>query len=148
MSFTLSKIIQLKVDPTMTRESKLQRFLRTLKKEGQIISEVYSEIYPTSSQPASIYGLPKMHRARAPGSAPPFRSIVSMISTHNYKLVKFLCSLLVPYTFSFVTEITNISTHGKFMVSYDVESLFTNIPLGESIDLAVHYIVEGNPILN
>ena len=31
------------------------------------------------------------------------------------------------------------------MVSYDVESLFTNIPLGESIDLAVRYIVEGNP---
>ena len=30
------------------------------------------------------------------------------------------------------------------MVSFDVESLFTNIPLEESIDLAIHYIVEGN----
>ena len=49
---------------------------------------------------------------------------------------------------SFLTEITNISTHGKFTVSYDVESLFTNIPLGESIDLAVRYIVEVTPILN
>ena len=33
------------------------------------------------------------------------------------------------------------------MVSFDVESLFTNIPLGECIDLAVNYISEGNPDL-
>ena len=33
------------------------------------------------------------------------------------------------------------------MVSFDVVSLFTNIPLNESIDLAVSYIVEGNPNL-
>ena len=29
--------------------------------------------------------------------------------------------------------------------SFDVESLFTNIPLEESIDLAVKYILEGIP---
>ena len=73
----------------MTRESKLQRFLRTLKKEGQITSEVYSEIYSTGSQPARIYDLPKMHKARPPGSAPPFRPIVSSIGTYNYNLGPF-----------------------------------------------------------
>ena len=31
------------------------------------------------------------------------------------------------------------------MVSFDVESLFTNIPLEECIDLAVNYISEGYP---
>ena len=31
------------------------------------------------------------------------------------------------------------------MVSFDVESLFTNIPLIESINLAVDYIMKGNP---
>ena len=30
------------------------------------------------------------------------------------------------------------------MLSFDVVSLFTNIPLKESIDLAVSYILEGN----
>ena len=30
-------------------------------------------------------------------------------------------------------------------VSFDVESLFTNLPLNECIDLAVKYISEGNP---
>ena len=48
-------------------------------------------------------------------------------------------------TFSFVSEITNLRTSNKFMVSFDVESLFTNIPLLESIELAVDYILSGNP---
>ena len=33
------------------------------------------------------------------------------------------------------------------MVSFDVESLFTNIPLNECIDPAVKYVSEGNPDL-
>ena len=33
------------------------------------------------------------------------------------------------------------------LVAFDVESLFTNIPLEECIDLAVNYISEGNPDL-
>ena len=35
----------------------------------------------------------------------------------------------------------------KFMVSFDVVSLFTNIPLVECVNLAVDYISEGNPDL-
>lgn len=35
--------------------------------------------------------------------------------------------------------------HGKYMVSFDVESLFTNIPLEKSIELAVNTILEGIP---
>ena len=31
------------------------------------------------------------------------------------------------------------------MVSFDVESLFTNIPLDDCTNLAVKYITEGNP---
>ena len=31
------------------------------------------------------------------------------------------------------------------MVSFDVESLFTSIPLDECIDLAITYIYQGNP---
>jgi len=36
---------------------------------------------------------------------------------------------------------------GKFIFSFDVESLFTNLLLEECIDLAVNYISEGNPDL-
>ena len=44
--------------------------------------------------------------------------------------------------FPFFNEIQKLSMHKKFMVSFDVESLFTNIPLEESIDLAVSYITQ------
>jgi len=40
---------------------------------------------------------------------------------------------------------TNLRTSNKFRVSFDVESLFTNIPLLEAIELAVDYILSGNP---
>ena len=78
---------------------------------------------------------------------------VSSIGNYNYELIKYLCSLLQPYipdnyctqdSFSFVTEIQGIPLSGNLMVSFDVESLFTNIPLDECIDLAVRYIKEEN----
>ena len=141
-------------DPTLQREGKLQRFLRALKNKGHLEKDTYERIYPVGSQPARFYGLPKMHKARQPNETPPFRPIVSSIGTYNYNLSKFLCDLLEPHvpcdynvrdTFSFVHEINQLPTSGKFMVSFDVESLFTSIPLDECIDLAVTYIYQGNP---
>ena len=36
-------------------------------------------------------------------------------------------------------------SQNKFLISFDVESLFTNIPLRETIDLAVETIFKHNP---
>ena len=71
-----------------------------------------------------------------------------------YNLARYLCTLLNPHiptdycaqdTFNFVSEVTRTHTSYKFMVYFDVVSLSTNIPLVESIDLAVDYIMKGNP---
>ena len=141
-------------DPTLLREGQLQRFLRNLKKNNEIDNIIYDKIYPSGSQPARIYGLPKMHKVQDHSSTPPFRPIVSSIGTYNYNLAKYLCTLLNPHipndycaqdTFTFVSEVTRLHTLNKFMVSFDVESLFTNITLIESINLAVDYIMKGNP---
>ena len=92
-----------------------------------------------------------MHKPRQQDAVPPFRPIVSSIGAYNYNLAKSLCNLLTPLipaefcaedSFSFVNEIQKLSMHDKFMVSFDVESLFMNIPLEESIDLAVSYITQ------
>ena len=91
-----------------------------------------------------------MHKDREPNSTPPFRPMVSSIGTYNHNL----CRLLTPHiptdysatdTFTFVQNIQSLSTSRKFIVSFDVESLFTNIPLEECIDLAVDYVSEGDP---
>ena len=131
-----TKFKPIKEDPTSLREGQLQRFLRKLKTKGHLDSNVYSKIFPSGSHPAGIYGLPKMHKPRGPNSMPPFRPIVSSIGTYNYELAKYLCSLLQPHipsnyctqdSFTFVNEIQDVPISGNFMVSFDVESLFTNI---------------------
>ena len=48
---------------------------------------------------------------------------------------------------SFVSQIKNASLSRKFLVSYDVTSLFTNIPLQETIDIAINLIFNPNPNL-
>ena len=153
----IHKFKELDSDPTIIREGKLQRFLRDLKRNGKIDKDLYSNIYPTGSQPARIYGLPKMHTIQSPTAIPPFRPIVSTLNTFNYQLAKYLCSLLQPLlpntysisdTFSFVQELKTVDISNKLMASFDVVSSFTSIPLKESIDLAVSYIAEGNPNLN
>ena len=97
----------------------------------------------------SGYGQPKMHKVRDPNSIPPFRSMVSSIGTYNYELAKYLCILLEPHissehcaldSFTFVRKINELPSLGKLMVSFDVESLFTNIPLEECVNLTVDYI--------
>ena len=151
-----SKFRPTKEDPTLSREGRLQRLLRKLKKNGHLDNAVYENIYPKGSQRARIYGLPKLHKDFGANSTPPFRPIVSSIGTYNYNLAKYFCDLLSPHiptehcatnTFTIVQDIQSLSMFGKFMVSFDVESLFTNIPLEKCIDLAVNYISEGNPDL-
>ena len=51
-------------------------------------------------------------------------------------------------SFSFVKEVQEVSVSDYFMVSYDVCSLFTNIPLNETIDLAVDIIFDNNQSMN
>ena len=77
-------------------------------------------------------------------SVPAFRPTLSSTGTYNYELAKFLGKLLddvIPNdhsttdTFSFVEELKTVSVANKCMVSYDVTSLFTNIPLEEIIEI-------------
>ena len=112
------------------------------------------KIYPTSSQPTRFYGLPKLRKKRDAGAPPHFRPTVSSIGAYNYNLSKYLASILGPYildkhttqdSFSFVNEFTNIQSQNQFLISFDVESLFTNTPLSETIDLAVETIFKHNP---
>ena len=119
------KVKELKNDLTLNREGRLQRFLRELKKKEKIDKDEYNNVYPSGSQPALIYGLPKIQRTRSPNEIPLFRPIVSSINTYNYCLAKYLCNLLrlhipntytISDTFSFVQELNTIDLSTKCMV--------------------------------
>ena len=79
------------------------------------------------------------------------------ISTFDYTLAYFLCDLLSPSVpndyfcrdiFSFVSQIKNANFSRIFLVFYNITSLFANIPLQETIDIAVNFIFNHNPNLN
>ena len=114
-------------------------------------------MFPSGSPPACIYGTPKMHKFSSSDIFPNLCLIVSSIGTFNYELACCLCDLMSPVvpddysckdTFSFASQIKNRNFSSKFVVSYDVTSLFTNIPLQETTDIAINLIFNHNPNLN
>ena len=77
--------------------------------------------------------------------------ILSAINTPSYKLVKFLALLLTPlissdYTikdlFSFAEELSSFDC-AHYMTSFDIESLFTNIQLEETVSICVDKLSEN-----
>ena len=124
-------------------------------KQKHFFNEIeYDRLHPSGSAPARIYGTLKMHKFSSSDSFPKLRPIVLAIGTFHYNLARFLCDLLSPLvpndfcckdTFSFVSQIKNENLSKKFLVSYDVTSLFTNIPLQEPIDIAINLIFNHNP---
>ena len=141
----------------MKRKASLQRFLRKLKQKNFFNETEYDKLYPSGSVPARIYGTSKIHKVFSTDSFPKLRPVVSSISTFNYNLARFVYDLLSPLvpndysckdTFSFVSQIKSENLCKKFLVSCDVTSLFTNIPLQKTIVIAINLIFNHNPNLN
>ena len=141
----------------MKREASLQCFLCKLTQKNFFNEIEYDKLHPSGSAPFCIYDTPKMHKFSSRDSFPKLRLIFSSICTFNYNLVRSLCDFrpsLLPHhysckdTFSLVSQIKNANLSKIFLVSYDVTSLFTDIPLQETIDIAISLIFNHNPNLN
>ena len=98
-----------------------------------------------------------MHQFSSSDSFPKLRPIVSSIGTFSYNLARFLCDLFSPLvrndcsckdTFSFASQIKNANLSKKFLASYSVTSLFINIPLQATLDIAINLIFNHNPNLH
>ena len=127
-----------------TWKIKLMNFSKKVKEKQEISDKVSNKLYPTVSKPGILYSLCKIHESIVDGALP-FCPIFSAIGTSTYKLTKFFVPLLEPKTynqytikdsFSFCEELKHFNTN-FVMVSFDVESLVTNIPLQETFDLCV-----------
>ena len=114
-------------------------------------------MYSSGSAPARTYGTPKMHKFSSCDFFPKLRPIVSSIGTFSYNLAHFICvllSLLVPNdyswkgAFSFISQIKNANLSKRVLVFCHVTSLFANVPLQETTDIAINFIFNHNPNLN
>lgn len=122
-------------------EDKVNRVLRSLRDRSFINDELYTNLHSRGSSLCSLYGLPKTHKPNVP-----LRPILAAYNSANYKLAKYLVPLLSHLTcnsytlensYNFVNIIKE-QTAKSFMVSYDVTSLFTNIPVQETIEIILN----------
>ena len=85
--------------------------------------------------------IPKIHK-----SSIPLKPILSCINNYSYKIAKFFIPILsyscssafmVRDSFFFVQELLSLdfNSNNLAMASFDVTSLFTNIPLDEAIEI-------------
>ena len=121
-------------------ENKLKDRFKVFKNEEKISEKEFDNICPVGTNPGILYGNPKIHK-RLVNNIPKFRPILSGINTPTYFLAKYLNPILLPLTtneftvkisFDFAVEVVNYD-HNLYMASLDVESLFTSIPLEETI---------------
>ena len=130
--------------PLLEKEKLVESTVRRI-----LPSAIADSVRPTGSRLAHLYGLPKTHKKKLA-----MRPILSATGTYNYALAKWLDAKLKPLSvnentitdiFAFTNEICGVKINpGEILVSYDVSSLFTNVPLDETIDILAHKAFENN----
>ena len=119
-------------------------FFNNNKRVINISQLTYRYLHSTDSIAPRVYGLPKIRKTDFP-----FRPIVSYINSPPYNLSKFIAVLLTPLvgangftvknSYEFVEQLKNLTiNHDKCVVSFDIISLFTKIP----VDVAKTIVLE------
>ena len=79
-----------KTHPVINKENTIKRFLAKFIKPF-VSADEYFKLIPSGSQPRKIYGLCKVHK-----EGQPLRPVVSMLSTAEYNIAKYLDSIIKP----------------------------------------------------
>ena len=136
-------------------QKKILEPLKELYQLDIIDKKTYDKLCPVGSHFGILYGLAKVHKQLI-NNCPPFRPILSAIGTPTYNIAKFLVPILKPLTtndytlkdtFEFSRDILNQNPN-LFMASLDVDSLFTNIPLDETINIIEKLLSENKTFHN
>ena len=111
----------------------------------------YKRLYPNGSHIGVLNGLPKVHKPNVPT-----RPICSMVGTSTYELGKYIADIIKPAatsslgtdptnTFQYVEQIGREDLSDVHMISFDVKSLFTNIPFNKTIKICLDRQYRGDP---
>ena len=134
-------------------ELEIKSCLVDLLNKNYLSKDDYKYLKPCGSKPGIMYGPCKIHKDTTVNDpVTPFRPILSAIGSCNYNLKNFFVSILKQFTlneytvkdsFSFCKEILDKDPN-LFMASFDIQSLFTNIPLDEMINICVDLVFHEN----
>jgi hypothetical protein len=126
-------------DLTQKIEKQVKSEVTQLRRQHIINESTAKSLTPTGTCIPRLYGLPKVHKENVP-----LRPILSMVNTPTYELAKFINHVLQPVrnvvssktiqdSFDFVNRIRSINLSNTYLCSFDISSLFTNVPLDETI---------------
>ena len=101
--------------------------------------KVYDHLRPSATVCPKFYGLPKIHKPDVP--------LKPIVASPTYNLVKYLAEILKPFvgksehyvvnSKKFITKIEQTKLdEDEILVSFDVVSLFTNVPVDEACNIA------------
>ena len=136
----------LKKDPTTKIKTKTLKQLKVLKENKFIDNKLYYYLKPADTPAPIFYGQPKIHK---PGVL--IRPIVSYSSSPLYNLNKYIANILKAYgrdennnaknSTTFSNYIRNVPIEDdEIMVSFDVTSLYTNIPIIDTLNIIKDYV--------
>ena len=124
--------------------------MKSLEKSDSLTTNQYKKIKATWCRPGILCGLYKVHKVIV-DVCPPFRPILSLIGTPSHKLAKFLVPKLSSITsneftgkdsFAFAEEIVH-QNDKCFMGSLDMDSVFTNTHLEETINICTNLLYDN-----
>ena len=139
-------------DNTLDDLRKFQDFLRRNFKDK---FARYEDMRPVANQPGRIYATAKTHKFNSLDDINvnnlKFRPIISPLGTYTYNAAKVIAEYLKPlcsnqYKISDTQELASLIkdqpplNDDEEYVSYDVDSLFTNIPVAETLEYIIHQI--------
>ena len=136
-------------------EERIIHLLKSLDGQDGISEKEKNELYPSGSKPGLLYGLTKIHQALEDGT-PSFCPILAAIGTPTYNLAKFCDQLwkhltsndyTIKDSFSFGKEVLGFDA-SCFMASFDIKSLFTNIPLTKTLNFCIQNLYRNQTHVN
>lgn len=120
---------------------KIMKDVKKIISDSNLDEKLKKKLLPSCETVPRIYGLPKIHKEGVP-----LRPIVNTIGSPTYELAKYVAKILKPLvgnTDSFIKDSQDFVNliknerleHDDILVSFDVVSLFTKIPLDEAIQV-------------
>ncbi|VDQ06224.1 unnamed protein product [Trichobilharzia regenti] len=132
------------------QENEITQMLKKMKNESIISSELFERIRPSVPKILCLYGLPKVHKQNVS-----LRSILDMTNSPYRATAERLADILLPIknnlryhsisdSFAFVDSVSDANVSGKKMISIDVTTFFTNVPLTQTICFMCEFIEDNN----
>ena len=130
----------------MKIEKYIKKELLAMKKKDEISEALYTRLRSTGAQPARLYGLAKVHKQGTP-LRPVLSLPGSLYDNLNKTLAKYFDEIEganIETNTQMVREIletTELDSNGS-IISLDVKSLYTNVPLKEAVEIALRRLSE------